>query len=173
MNKELFDLDTFKLQNLENSYEVFNYNSINLSEIKVYLNSLDKNYFVWLKLNEGDTIEKVLHDYYANEDLYDLILLLNDRDMLFGMPYSYDVILNAINNDIQNYEYKVFGNIKNGLSEIAISKLKEKLDNEYSENNQKYLYLKVIKLDYINEVRKTVADIIETQKDMYSLLDEE
>lgn len=173
MNKELFDLDTFKLQNLENSYEVFNYNSINLSEIKVYLNSLDKNYFVWLKLNEGDTIEKVLHDYYANEDLYDLILLLNDRDMLFGMPYSYDVILNAINNDIQNYEYKVFGNIKNGLSEIATSKLKEKLDNEYSENNQKYLYLKVIKLDYINEVRKTVADIIETQKDMYSLLDEE
>ena len=172
MKNEVLNFDYFKLQNAEKIYAVNNYNSISISEIKEHLKSLDKNYFVWLKLNEGDTIEKVLHDYYGNEDIYDLILILNDRDMLFDMPYSYDVILEAVNSDIQKYEYKVYGNIKNGLSNKVANKLKEKIDERYSENNQKFLYLKVIKLSYINTVKKKIYDIIETQKDMYSLLEE-
>lgn len=153
-------------------FRIKNYNSINLYEIKIFLSDLDKNYFVWIKLNTGETIEKAVYDYYGNDDYYDLILFLNEREMLFDMPYSYDYILNSIDAELNNYTYKVFGTLKNELSENAKTKLTDRLDNEYSDRNQHCLYMKVIKREYINEIQRKLNEMIENQKDMYSLIED-
>ena len=87
------------------------------------------------------------------------------------MPYSYDVILNAIDRSISEYEYRVFGNFKKELSEKSNKRLREKLDADYTEKNQKFLYLKVIKREYINEVKRRIYEEIETQKEMYSMIE--
>lgn len=172
MDNVLLKFSNFEYTDESKDIDIPNYNSIDLREIKEYIGSLGDEYFEWVKNNEGDTIEKIVHDYYHNDDYYDLILMINGRDMLFDMPYSYDIILNAIATDLQNYGYKVYGSIKQSLSDKASKLLSDKLDNDYSTKNQIFLYLKVIKIQYINDIRKKIADIIETQKNMYSLLDE-
>ena len=156
MKETLMKYDDFNVFNIKNTLKIKNYTSFDIYKIKELLNSLDKNYFAWIKLNEGSLIESALYDYYGDENLYDLIMFINQRDMLFDMPYSYDVILNAIDRSISEYEYRVFGNFKKELSE---------------KSNKKLLYLKVIKREYINEVKRRIYEEIETQKEMYSMIE--
>lgn len=170
--KNILDFGSFDIDVAYKTFKVTNYNSVDLTQVKKMLDELDKDYFVWLKVNEGDKIEKVLFDYYKTSDYYDLILLVNSREMVFGMPYSYDVVLNAVDVDIQNYEYKVFGNLKESLSEKSKSRLVEKIDNQYTSDNKQFLYLKVIKNEHINYVKRKIIDTINTQKDMYSILEQ-
>lgn len=171
MKETLMKYDDFNVFNVRNTLKIKNYTSFDIYKIKELLNSLDKNYFAWIKLNEGSLIESALYDYYGDENLYDLIMFINQRDMLFDMPYSYDVILNAIDRSMSEYEYRVFGNFKKELSEKSNKRLREKLDADYTEKNQKFLYLKVIKREYINEVKRRVYEEIETQKEMYSMIE--
>lgn len=171
MKETLMKYDDFNVFNVKNTLKIKNYTSFDIYKIKELLNSLDKNYFAWIKLNEGSLIESALYDYYGDENLYDLIMFINQRDMLFDMPYSYDVILNAIDRSISEYEYRVFGNFKKELSEKSNKRLREKLDADYTEKNQKFLYLKVIKREYINEVKRRIYEEIETQKEMYSMIE--
>lgn len=171
MKETLMKYDNFNVFNVRNTLKIKDYTSFDIYKIKELLNSLDKNYFAWIKLNEGSLIESALYDYYGDENLYDLIMFINQRDMLFDMPYSYDVILNAIDRSISEYEYRVFGNFKKELSEKSNKRLREKLDADYTEKNQKFLYLKVIKREYINEVKRRVYEEIETQKEMYSMIE--
>ena len=170
--KNILDFGSFDIDVAYKTFKVTNYNSVDLVQVKKMLDELDKDYFVWLKVNEGDKIEKVLFDYYKTSDYYDLILLVNSREMVFGMPYSYDVVLNAVDVDIQNYEYKVFGNLKESLSEKSKSRLVEKIDSQYTSDNKQFLYLKVIKNEHINYVKRKIIDMINTQKDMYSILEQ-
>lgn len=171
MKETLMKYDNFNVFNVRNTLKIKDYTSFDIYKIKELLNSLDKNYFAWIKLNEGSLIESALYDYYGDENLYDLIMFINQRDMLFDMPYSYDVILNAIDRSISEYEYRVFGNFKKELSEKSNKRLREKLDADYTEKNQKFLYLKVIKREYINEVKRRIYEEIETQKEMYSMIE--
>ena len=171
MKETLMKYDDFNVFNVKSTLKIKNYTSFDIYKIKELLNSLDKNYFAWIKLNEGSLIESALYDYYGDENLYDLIMFINQRDMLFDMPYSYDVILNAIDRSISEYEYRVFGNFKKELSEKSNKRLREKLDADYTEKNQKFLYLKVIKREYINEVKRRIYEEIETQKEMYSMIE--
>ena len=170
--KNILDFGSFDIDVAYKTFKVTNYNSVDLTQVKKMLDELDKDYFVWLKVNEGDKIEKVLFDYYKTSDYYDLILLVNSREMVFGMPYSYDVVLNAVDVDIQNYEYKVFGNLKESLSEKSKNRLVEKIDSQYTSDNKQFLYLKVIKNEHINYVKRKIIDMINTQKDMYSILEQ-
>lgn len=171
MKETLMKYDNFNVFNVRNTLKIKDYTSFDIYKIKELLNSLDKNYFAWIKLNEGSLIESALYDYYGDENLYDLIMFINQRDMLFDMPYSYDVILNAIDRSISEYEYRVFGNFKKELSEKSNKRLREKLDADYTEKNQKFLYLKVIKREYISEVKRRIYEEIETQKEMYSMIE--
>jgi len=172
MDKSICDFDDFEIDGSNYNYKIKNFNSIDLTEIKEYLLGLPEIYFTYLKVVEGTKIEKVLWDYYLEEDLYDLILLLNNREMIFDMPYSYDVVSSKVDTQLLDYEFKVFGNTIGELSPQARERLRKKLDDQYSENNNKFVYLKAIKRTYINTVRRTIAEIIETQKEMYSIVEE-
>lgn len=172
MDKDLLNFENFIIKTGKSDFSISNYNSIDLSEVRNYLDGLPDFWFTHLKIHEGSKIEKVLYEYYKTDNFYDLILFLNKRDMVFDMPYSYDVIIDAVEKDIAEYQYKVFGNTIDQLSEKASLRLKEKLDNSYSKNNEKYIYLKVITTDKINIVRRKIENILTTQKEMYAILEE-
>lgn len=87
------------------------------------------------------------------------------------MPYSYDVILDAIEKDMNEYQYKVFGNTFEQLSEKSFERLKDKLDTSYSSKNEKFIYIKVISAENIDLVRRKVQSILTTQKEMYSIIE--
>lgn len=171
MDKFLLNFDTFEIDNNSNTLKVYDYNSINFNEIKDYLNSLDKNVFEYIKIYDGSKIEKVCYDYYNTADYYDLILFLNNRDMIFDMPYDNDVTVNMSEDMIKDFEFRMFKNSKDEIEFSRRNALKSKVENDLTEKNMKLCYIKVIKNDYLNEVKRNIKKIIETQQNMFKLID--
>lgn len=54
MNKELLNFENFEISDDYSTFNVQNYNSIDLSEIRDYLDGLPDHWFRFLKLHEGD-----------------------------------------------------------------------------------------------------------------------
>ena len=51
-----------------------------------------KNLFKIGTIDDNYTIEALTNHVYSNPNLWDFIMLLNDRDPLFDMPYDYDTL---------------------------------------------------------------------------------
>lgn len=167
MDKFLMDYDFFK----NSSTKVYDYTSLDFNEVIKYLNSLDKSWFEYVKIYEGTTIEKACYDYYNTTDYYDLLLLLNGREMLNDTPYTSDVLIDNTENELKEYEFRVFNDDFESIVNTTRNRLKDKIENDLNEKNFSLLYIKIIKKNYINEVKKNINDILNTQKDLFSLLD--
>lgn len=168
--KHTISYNEFVLDNGSSHFNIKDYNSVSLSKIKNYLNSLENYYFVYLKVEVGAKIERVCFDYYNNTNYYDLVMLINDRDMVYDMPYSYDIILEAIEKDIDRYRSKVFRNNVDKLSDRSYRDLEESLTNKYNSNNSKFLYIKAIRNSMIPIVISNIKAITNDYQDNVNLV---
>lgn len=66
----------------------------NLTKIKEDFPELAK-YFKKGRFRDNDTPERLTNMLYSNPDLWDFILLTNDRNPLFDLPYDYDTLKTA------------------------------------------------------------------------------
>lgn len=66
----------------------------NLTKIKEDFPELAK-YFKKGGFRDNDTPERLTNMLYSNPDLWDFILLTNDRNPLFDLPYDYDTLKTA------------------------------------------------------------------------------
>lgn len=168
--KHIISYDEFSLEGSSSNFNIKDYNSVNLTKIKSYLNSLDNSYFVYLKVEVGAKIEKVCYDYYNNTNYCDLIMMINGRNMIYDMPYSYDIILEAIEKDIDRYRSKVFRNTFDKLSDRAYNDLEKSLSNKYNSENSKFLYIKAIRNTMIPIVLSSIKEITKNYQDNINLV---
>ena len=169
------DLDSFLLDCgffTDGKFNVCDYTSIDLEEVRKYINTLDKNWFEYIKVHENTTIEKVCYDYYETCDYYDLILMLNGRDMLYDMAYTSDVLIDSAEDNLKEYEFKMFGNDYESVYTKTRERLKDSIEDNLNKKNLGFLYIKIIKKNYINEVKRNITEIINTQKELFKLLDD-
>lgn len=152
-------------------FKVFDYNSFCLNKIKYYFGTLPSYYFKYIKLEQGSKIEKVCYDYYKNSSYYDLILILNNREMIYDMPYMNDIILSAIEKDLDEYKRKIFNDPFKKLSDKSYNDLYKKLENNYETKNLKLQFLKVIDINLMPEVIADINEIIEKYQNNIELLD--
>lgn len=167
--KHTIDYADFIIEGSAN-FNIKDYNSVNLIKIKSFLNSLSNSYFVYLKIEVGANIEKVCFDYYKSTDYCDLIMMLNDRDIIYDMPYQSDIILEAIEKDIDRYRSKVFRNTFDKLSDRAYKDLENSLSNKYNSNNSKFLYIKAIRNTMIPLVLSNIREITKNYQDNIELV---
>lgn len=180
---------------LNKTYNIKRYSSINLETIHLYLDSIDRSWFEYIKLNVDQTLESALYAYYHSEDYYDLILLINYREMLSDMPYSNDKIINDINSDLEEYAIKLYNQgvsfntnyikpetcaqkrIDNPEELIKnrrygpYQRLSAFLQYKYNKLNSLRIFLKVPKLQYIHKIISGVRDIITTEQEVLELQD--
>ncbi len=166
-----FEFDTFTLNSKNSTFNIKNYNSMCLNKIKTYLQGLSSKYLLYLKVENDSKIEKICTDYYGTDNYCDLILLINQRDMVFDMAYSNDIVLSAIESDIEQYRNKVFKDPYKQFSKTAYDKLYKKLSDEYYNNNNKFKYIKVINSAHISSVIIDINNIISSYQDNIKLLD--
>lgn len=169
--KNSLEFTSFELSSNNTTFNITNYNSMCLNKIKIYLQNIDKANLLYLKVDNDAKIEKICLDYYGNTDYYDLLLIINQREMVFDMAYSNDIILSAIESDIENYRNKVFKDPYKDFSVLSKNNLTNVLYKEYEEKNSKLKYIKVIKADYISTVITDINKIIATYQDNITLLD--
>lgn len=120
-------------------YQVRDYTSLDLrfiienKELSEFLNDRDNVFFV--NIDNNSLLEEISYRYYNNENYWDIILLINNLDPLFSLPFDFDLIYNLAESITDNYfsrdKYdpysgKYTDETKNRLFNI----LKEKLNKE-------------------------------------------
>lgn len=137
------------------TYIAKDYTSKYFKQIKL-LNILnDLTYIDYYELTDNQTIEQVSYILYDTPDYWDILVLINNIDPLFGMTYEFDVISDATDEQLDKY-YKSF-------SEEILQETKDRLKNiflkknlEINENNRR---IKVIRPDMITEFIKILINI--------------
>jgi len=51
-------------------------------------------YLELYKMMNDDKLERLSNELYGTSDYWDILLMINDRNPLFEMPFNYDIILN-------------------------------------------------------------------------------
>lgn len=124
-------------------------------DYKALPKKIDKNikneYLENYKLKENEYFENASHNVYYDKDLWDLIAIINDRNVLTDRVFSSDVT-NEIaekltNNYFYNFDCPYQGNATNELREEYKNYLLDKLNTK----NLKNAIIKIIKPEYLAE----------------------
>lgn len=124
-------------------YDLEDYTSFDFNKMQEFVKTCTEDFFSWYQAADGDKIEKISHDVYGTTKYWDILILLNDRNPLFDMSYSFDA-----------------------RSEIVEEKLNYYNDNVKSLNNTRYQELFdefMHELDVKNELLRAVK-IVEPTK---------
>lgn len=106
--------------------------NVNLYKIKEDFPQLAK-YFKNGSIEDNDTPERLTNMLYSNPDLWDFILLTNNRDPLFGLPYDFDSLRIRAENRFDKFmnEHPRINITPERKSEILMEFIKEiELENE-------------------------------------------
>ena len=106
---------------------------------------------------------------YASDEIKYCLDLADVELLVFGPEFV--TRMDAIEKDMNEYQYKVFGNTFEQLSEKSFKRIKDTLDKNYSTKNEKFIYLKVISVENIDLVRRKIQSILNTQKEMYTIIE--
>jgi hypothetical protein len=185
--------NSFEYETLKKIFSIKQYSSIDIDTLHNYLDNIDESWFEYVKIGVDQTIESVLYSYYKSEDYYDLILLLNYRNLLDDIPYSNDKIINDINSDLEEYNIKLFNQgtafnaftiepeiyNQNRLSNPdelkrqrrlgPYQRLKIFLGYKYNQLNSYRLFLKVAKPQYLYKIINDLKDLITTHQEVLEL----
>jgi hypothetical protein len=91
------------------TYVYQDYTSKNWEEIKSWIDSLDSDFFDYYQLQNNPSIEAVAYDIYGIADFWDIIMIINDRNPLFDLPYDYDTLTEFVESKIEKFKEKIYG----------------------------------------------------------------
>jgi hypothetical protein len=137
LNYELEELDEFI---------VSNYFSKNI-DIYNLLNSLGE-YLDIYQIQNSDKLERIAYELYGNTDFWDILLLLNDRNPLFEMPYEYDLLEDYALNRANYYKLVLYANAP--LIQTRTDALMSEILSETVASNEEYRIIYIIKPEKMN-----------------------
>ena len=98
-------------------------------------------------IDNNDQLENISYKLYGTADYWDVLLLVNNRDPLFQMPFDYDYIENARDKTLES-----FSNTVSNLTEDKKKEFGEKFLEKLQEENESYRFIYVVKRQNINDV---------------------
>lgn len=107
MTNSMLKYDTIEMDN----YIVTDYTSKNFKTIYERLDEFPKIMFGTYLMEDNDKLERIAFELYNNEDYWDLLLLLNNRDPLFHMAYYNDYLYSLKNEELT----KLVNHLSNGI----------------------------------------------------------
>jgi len=87
-----------------NNYNVADYTSIDLNIVKKYIDSLDISFFDYYQVSNNDKWEHISNRIYGNLNYWDVLLVINNRNPLTGLPFDFDTISLLAADRILEYE---------------------------------------------------------------------
>jgi len=129
MKNTLLNYDKFSSY----KYIANDYTSKNFKNILTLPELQDTTYIEYVQLDENQTIEQVSYALYGTPDYWDILVLINNRDPLFDMVYSFDIVDGIAGDKVLNYLSNYSGVYKadtfNRLKTITLADLETKNDN--------------------------------------------
>lgn len=144
LNFESFQEDILDIEGeaILETYVLPDYRSFDILGIYEYIDSLPEETFMWYQLEDDTKLEKVALDLYGNSDYWDILMLINQKDPLFHMPYNYDTLVNSAEIKAQNYIDEIYGNT---ITNVAYNALVETYKKKFIKENEIFRYIRIIK----------------------------
>ena len=132
--------------NITPTLNVSFYDRKKIQKIKNILSKMNDAWFSYVLVHQNSALEKISYELYGSKDYWDILLLLNERMPIFEMYYDYDIISEAGETGIEEYENKVYR--KKILSSVR-ERLRIKLQENQEKENENLKIIKYIKKDYL------------------------
>ena len=132
--------------NVTPSLDISFYDRIKIQKIKDVISSMNEAWFSYVIVPQNTTLEKISYDLYDSKDYWDILLLVNERMPLFDMYYDYDIISEAGETSLKEYEEKIYR--KKILSEVR-ERLRLKMQENYEAENENLKIVKYIQKNYL------------------------
>ena len=120
--------------NVTPSLNIQFYDRNKIQKIKNVISTMNDAWFSYVLVPQNSTLEKISYDLYESKDYWDILLLVNERMPLFDMYYDYDIISEAGETALQEYENK---------------RLRVKMQENYEAENENLKIIKYIKKNYL------------------------
>ena len=92
-------------------------------------------YLSTVTIEDNTTPEKITNEVYENTDLWDFLLIINEKDPLFDMPYDYDTLRNTADRMLERYmEVHPRINITEERKKELLNKFVHELDLQNEKN---------------------------------------
>lgn len=153
-----------------NGFQITDYTSVDYTEIREYLAGLPRDWFFTKKISEGAKIERVCKDIYGSDKYVNLVLFINGLEAIFGLPVLYDVIDERVTRSLEVYYQRFTGN-PNFTESFSYQRMKDRLQEELTQENLKSSYLTMVLPTKVYAVQARIDQIVQTQKQMYSLVE--
>lgn len=128
---------------------------VHLSDITSQIENYS-TYTATYRVQNDDKIERISYELYGTTDYWDILMMINSRDPLFGMPYNFDSISDNSTSFVDNYIQNNY-NPAPLPSVTRINELKEEFLNKFDLDNEGKRYITVIKPskmpDFIRQLR--------------------
>jgi hypothetical protein len=82
------------------------FTSFDYTKIHEFVDTCQDDIFDYYQMGDNDKMERIAFELYGSTDYWDILLLINDINALYGMPYSYDIIEAAASNRLEKYKAK-------------------------------------------------------------------
>ena len=127
-----------------------------IAKIEDFVAKIDKDWVREMRIQNNTTLEKISYDLYQTPDYWDLLLFLNLRMPIWDMPYDYDVVSEAGDTAITEFESEVFGKrVSERVMWDGVS-TRDRIKNAYqdaaSEVNNEFSTLKYVDPSHIYDM---------------------
>lgn len=127
---------------------VRDYRSMDYSAITKYIN--DSN-TINVKINANDFIESVSNRLYNDPNLWDLLMLINNKDALNDMPYDNDRIADMADELIANYFNNPEKPYQGNVTKQLITEYREYLIDLLAQKNYQNMIIKALDPTYLGD----------------------
>jgi len=131
------------------NYSVEDYFTFDTKKVLDYVKTCTEDYFEWYQLENNDAIERVAHDLYGNADYWDILLLINGRDPLFGFVYDFDIVNLTSIQMVEKYDNDVYTTAS--LTDMHKQYMQQTYEKKLNDQNESNRLIKIVKPSRINE----------------------
>jgi hypothetical protein len=124
-------------------FKYSDYTSRNFRTILTMPELSDTTYFDYLISGVDQTVEQISYELYGTADYWDLLILINDRDPLFDIPYNFDVLSELARKKIEKYTAKYSGN----FDQTNIDVLEARVLSNLEASSDKFKTWKIFRKD--------------------------
>jgi len=129
-------------------YSITDYTSIDISNILSYVKNSDQTMFDWYQIEDNDKIERISLELYGNINYWDILMIINQRNPLFEMPFDFDTLSNLALDQVEEFIDEVY---KKPLGELEHAKMYSKWETKYIANNEIFRIIKIIRPTRMSE----------------------
>ncbi len=140
-----YDTETVELEEVE--VQVSDYFSKDVQIFNIFDTLGD--YLDTYQIQNNDKLERIALELYGNSNYWDILLMLNDRNPLFEIPYEYDLVEDFAEDSTNYYKNVLYSHPPLNVTRSEI--IKAQILEETEINNESYRLIYIIKTEKMND----------------------